>query len=88
MESEMDKYRRLVLHATWFLNDTSTLLQNSCIKLNEVAFGYDSSNSAAYNYPWMEADVSQHEPIVNCIIIIIKLIFPGWKLFSVKCRVW
>ena len=49
MESEMDKYRRLVLHATWFLNDTSTLLQNSCIKLNEVAFGYDSSNSAAYN---------------------------------------
>lgn len=57
MESEMDKYRRLVLHATWFINDTNTLLQNSCIKLNEVAFGYDFSNSAAY--PWMEADVSQ-----------------------------
>ena len=48
----MDKYRRLVLHATWFLHDTSTLLQNSCIKLNEVAFGYDSSNSATYILEW------------------------------------
>lgn len=52
MESEMDKYRRLVLHATWFLHDTSTLLQNSCIKLNEVAFGCDSNDSAAYILEW------------------------------------